>query len=171
MHNKPLIILGIILGAISVVLGVYAPTLIFTQTPTPEQTPTPGQPSRETLNFQLSTDTTPGNTEEYDSHSFPIYLERGQELYLSFYAEGAAVLLRVTTPTERHEDRLGYQTSTGSAGNVKDKGLGHLEKGKVSAAAEGHFNFVTPEEGSYVIEVKSSTPRGEIDVLIEYQIT
>ncbi|MCK4698464.1 MAG: hypothetical protein KAT53_09225, partial [Dehalococcoidia bacterium] len=91
-----------------------------------------------------------------------------QELYLSFYAEGAAVMLRVTTPTE---EVWGYQTSTGSAGNVKDKGLGHLEKGKVSAAAEGHFNFIAPEESSYVIEVKSSTPRGEIDVLIEYQIT
>jgi len=170
MHNKPLIILGIILGAISVVLGVYAPTLIFTQTPTPEQPSRPGE-YREALNFQLSTDTTPGNTEEYDSHSFPIYLERGQELYLSFYAEGAAVMLRVTTPAGRHEDRLGYQTSTGSAGNVKDKGLGHLEKGKVSAAAEGHFNLIALEEGSYVIDVKSSTPRGEIDVLIEYQIT
>jgi len=170
MHNKPLIILGIILGAISVVLGVYAPTLIFTQTPTPEQPSRPGE-YREALNFQLSTDTTPGNTEEYDSHSFPIYLERGQELYLSFYAEGAAVMLRVTTPAGRHEDRLGYQTSTGSAGNVKDKELGHLEKGKVSAAAEGHFNLIALEEGSYVIDVKSSTPRGEIDVLIEYQIT
>ncbi len=43
MHKKPLIILGIILGAISVVLGVYAPILIFTQTPTPEQTPTSEQ--------------------------------------------------------------------------------------------------------------------------------
>jgi hypothetical protein len=170
MHNKPLIILGIILGAISVVLGIYAPTLIFTQTPTPEQPSHPGE-YREALNFQLSTDTTPGNTDEYDSHSFSIYLERGQELYLSFYAEGAAVMLRVTTPTERHEDRLGYQTSTGSAGNVKDKGLGHLEKGKVSAAAEGHFNLIALEEGSYVIDVKSSTPQGEIDVLIEYQIT
>ncbi len=174
MRNKPLIILGIILGAISVVLGVYAPTLIFTQTPTPEQPSRPGEyreALNETLNFQLLTDTTPGNTEEYDSHSFSIYLERGQELYLSFYAEGAAVMLRVITPTERHEDRLGYQTSTGSAGNVKDKGLGHLEKGKVSAAAEGHFNFIAPEEGFYEIDVKSSTPQGEIDVLIEYQIT
>ena len=168
MHKKPLIILGIILGAISVVLGVYAPILISTQTPTPEQTPTSEQPSHEALNFQLSTDTTPGNTDEYDSHSFSIYLERGQELYLSFYAEGAAVMLRVATPTE---EVLGYQTSTGSAGNVKDKGLGHLEKGKVSAAAEGHFNFIAPEGGFYVIEVKSSAPRGEINVLIEYQIT
>ena len=168
MHKKPLIILGIILGAISVVLGVYAPILISTQTPTPEQTPTSEQTPHETLNFQLSTDTTPGNTDEYDSDSFSIYLERGQELYLSFYAEGAAVMLRVITPTE---EVLGYQTSTGSAGNVKDKGLGHLEKGKVSAAAEGHFNFIAPEEGFYIIEVKSSTPQGEIDVLIEYQIT
>jgi hypothetical protein len=167
MRKKPLIILGIILGAISVVLGVYAPTLIFTQTPTPEQPSHPGE-YREALSFQLSTDTTPGNTDEYDSHSFSIYLERGQELYLSFYAEGAAVMLRVTTPTE---EVLGYQTSTGSAGNIKDKGLGHLEKGKISAAAEGHFSFVAPEEGFYVIGVKSSTPRGEIDVLIEYQIT
>ena len=171
MHKKPLIILGIILGAISVVLGVYAPTLIFTQTLTPGQTLTPEQPSYEVLNFQLSTDTTPGNTDEYDSHGFAIYLERGQELYLSFYAEDAAVMLRVITPTQRHEDVLGYQTSTGSAGNVKDKGLGHLEKGKVSAAAEGHFNLIAPEEGFYEIEVKSSTPQGEIDVLIEYQIT
>ena len=162
MHNKPLIILGITLGAISVVLGVYAPALIFNQTPTPEP------PYQETLNFQLSTDTTPGNTEEYDSHSFSIYLERGQELHLSFYAEGAAVMLRVTTPTE---EVLGYQTSDGSAGNVKDKGLGHLVKGKVFAAAEGHFNFIAPEEGSYVIDAKSSAPRGEINVLMEYQIT
>ena len=162
MHKKPLIILGIVLGAISVVLGVYAPALIFTQTPAPEQS------SHETLNFQLSTDTTPGNTEEYDSHSFSIYLERGQELYLSFYAEGAAVMLRVVTPTE---EVLGYQTSDGSAGNIKDKGLGQLEEGKVFAAAEGHFNFIAPEGGFYIIEVKSSAPRGEIDVLIEYQIT
>jgi len=162
MHKKPIIILGIILGAISVVLGVYAPALIFTQTPAPEQ------PSHEALAFQLSTDAAPGNTEEYDSHSFSISLERGQELYLSFYAEGAAVMLRVATPTE---EVLGYQTSDGSAGNVKDKGLGHLEKGNVSAAAEGHFNFIAPEGGFYVIDVKSSAPRGEIDVLIEYQLT
>jgi len=168
MHKKPLIILGIILGAISVVLGVYAPILISIQTPAPEQPPTSEQPSHEALNFQLSTDTAPGNTDEYDSHSFSIHLERGQDLYLSFYAEGAAVMLRVATPTE---EVLGYQTSTGSAGNVKDKGLGHLEKGKVSAAAEGHFNFIAPEGGFYIIEVKSSAPRGEIDVLIEYQIT
>jgi len=162
MYKKPIIILGIILGAISVVLGVYAPVLMRAQPPVPEQSP------HETINFQLSTDTTPGNTDEYDSYSFSLYLERGQALYLSFYAEGAAVMLRVTTPSE---DVLGYQTSTGKAGNIKDTGLGRLEKGRVVAAAEGHFIFIAPENGFHLINIKSSTPQGEIAVQVEYQIT
>ncbi len=123
----------------------------------------PGQPSYEEISFQLSSDTTPGNTDEYDSHSFNIYLERRQELTLDFYAEGAAVMVSVVTPSE---ERLGYETSDGRAGNIKDTGLGHLQERKTKSAAEGHFKYTAPETGSYVITVKSASPKAEIDVLV-----
>ena len=159
MYKKPLIITGIILGATAVVLGVYGPALIFT--------PPPAQPSHEQVSFQLSTDTTPGNTDEYDSHSFNIYLEHQQELSLDFYAEGAAVLVSVITPSE---EKLGYETSDGRGGNIKDTGLGRLREKRTTAVAEGHFRFTAPESGLYVITVKSATPKGEIDVLVDYQL-
>ena len=163
MRNKLLIIAGIILGAISVVLVLYAPTLMF---PPPTPTP-PAQPFYEQVTFQLSTDTTPGNTDEYDSHSFYIYLKREQELYLSFHAEGAAVMVSVTTPSD---EKLGYGPSIVPAGDVENKELGHLLKGRTVATEEGSFRFHAPEPGSHVITVKSATPKGDIDVLVEYWI-
>ena len=167
MRNKLLIIAGIILGAISVVLVLYAPTLMFPP-PTPTPTPTPpAQPFYEQVTFQLSTDTTPGNTDEYDSHSFNIYLKREQELYLSFHAEGAAVLVSVTTP---YDEKLGYNPGTVPADDVENKELGYLLKGKTVAMEEGSFRFNAPESGSHVITVKSATPKGDIDVRVEYWI-
>ncbi|MFO8143563.1 MAG: hypothetical protein R6T78_02675 [Dehalococcoidales bacterium] len=166
MNNGSLVKSGIALGAIAVVLILFAPTITKSNINiNPE--PKPEQPQQETLNFRLSTDTAPGNTDEYDSHSVPIYLEREQEIALSFYAEGAPVMLRVITPAD---ETMGYLTSTGGAGDIEDKGMGYLQKGKCFAAAEGHFQYIAPEEGYYTIDIKSTTPKGDIDVVIEYQI-
>ena len=150
--RKKLIIIGALLAAV-LLLGAC--------------TPGPEQPTHEKLSFQLSSDTTPGNTDEYDTHSFNIYLEPEQELMLDFYAEGAAVMFSAITPSE---EMLGYETSDGRAGNIKDTGLGRLQEKKIKAAAEGHFRFTAPEAGFYIMSVKSATPKGEINVVIEYCI-
>jgi hypothetical protein len=155
MRNK-LFIIGTLL-VIGLAFGACAP---------PGE-PAPVQPSQDQLSFVLSTNTTPGNTDEYDSWSFPIYLEPGQELYLSFYAEGASVMFSVITPSE---EGWGYETSSGRAA-IKDEGLGRLERGRTKAAEEGHFRFSPSEPGYYLMIVKSSTPQGEIDVLVEYEIS
>ena len=150
--RKKLIIIGALLAAV-LLLGACIPG--------------PEQPAYEKLSFQLSSDTTPGNTDEYDTHSFNIYLEPEQELMLDFYTEGAAVMFSAITPSE---EMLGYETSDGRAGNIKDTGLGHLQEKKIKAAAEGHFRFIAPEAGFYIMSAKSATPKGEIAVLIEYWI-
>ena len=166
MNYNRLIKSGIALGAIAIVLVLFAPTITKSNINiNPE--PKPEQPQQETLNFRLSTDTAPGNTDEYDSHIFSIYLEHEQELTLSFYAEGAPVMLRVITPAD---ETMGYLTSTGGAGDIEDEGMGHLERGKCFAAAEGHFSYIAPEEGNYTVDIKSTTPKGDIDVMVEYQI-
>lgn len=166
MQNKALIISGIALGAIAVAVFLYIPILTHNYSASPEPGPS-SQESFESLNFQLSSNATPGNTDDYDSDSFTIYLERGHELYLSFYAEGAPVMFRATTPSD---NVLGYLTSTGNAGNIEDKGMGKLEKGKVLSTREGHFEFFAPEEGSYIFTVKSAAPQGDINVVVEYRI-
>jgi len=167
MNYNYLVKSGIALGAIAVVLVLFAPSIAnLNININPE--PKPEQPQQETMNFQLSTDTAPGNTDEYDSHSVTIYLKQGQKISLSFYAKGAPVMLRVITPAE---ETMGYLTSTGGAGDIEDEDMGHLEKGKCFAAAQGHFKYIAPEEGYYTVDIQSTTPKGDIDVVIEYQIT
>jgi hypothetical protein len=163
MQNKMLIRSGIALGAICVVLTLYAPVMTY-NTVIPES----DQVYYQSLNLQLSSNAEPGNSDEYDSDSFSIHLVRGQNLYFSFYAEGAPVMLRVITPSE---EALGYMTSNGEAGNIEDKGLGKLQKGKVLSTMEGHLQFVAMEEGLYTFNLKSAAPKADIDVTIEYKIT
>ena len=121
MQNKALIISGIVLGAIAVVIALFLPILAYNNNnvgPEPEPEPLPQAPL-ESLTFRLSSNTAAGNTDEYDSDSFSIYLKRGQKLYLSFYAEGAAVTLRAKTPSE---EVWGYLTSTGEAARISASG-------------------------------------------------
>jgi hypothetical protein len=160
--RKIMISIGVILVTILLLLGACTSKPVAPASETNWESVEPS----ERLSFNLSTDTTPGNTDEYDSYSFSISLDNEQELYLSFYAEGAAVLVSITTPSD---ERLGYETSDGSAG-VKDTGLGSLREKRTKAAAEGHFRFIPPESGLYLVTVKSAAPKGEIDVLVEYWI-
>ena len=130
-------------------------------------TQAPPPPGYEQLTFQLESDAAPGNTDEYDSYIFNLYLETGQELTLDFYAEGAAVMFSLVTPSEL---TMGYSTSDGSAGNIKDSGMGFLEEKRIRSAAEGHFIYTVPETGDYICTVKSASPTATIDVVIEYNI-
>jgi hypothetical protein len=105
-------------------------------------------------NFQLSTDTIPGNTDEYDARSIRVYLESDQELNVSFRTEDAPVLVRVYTPSDQV---LGYSS-------------GVLEANKSAAAQEGFFIYKAVESGTHDIYLKSSSPTGFIDVFVEYWI-
>ena len=127
----------------------------------------PEQPSHEQLNFQLSTNTTPGNTDEYDSHIFNLYLEQEQELALDFSAQGAAVMVSLFTPSE---EIWGYSPPPPSTTTTEDGETGYLKKGRTVATEEGSFRFTVPESGYYIVTIKSATPKGEIEVLVEYQI-
>ena len=127
----------------------------------------PAQPTHEELNFQLSTNTTPGNTDAYDSYSFSIYLKREQELALDFYAEGAAVMVSIFTPSE---ETWGYNPNPPTTITTEDEKSGCLKQGRIMAAEEGNFTFTTPETGDYLLTVKSASPKGEIEVRVEYQI-
>lgn len=104
--------------------------------------------------FQLSTNTTPGNTDEYDTRSINVYLERDQELSVSFRAEGAPIMFHVYTPSDQI---LGYS-------------LDDLEPNRSIAAQQGNFRYKAMEVGSYTMDIKSTTPLGVIDVIIEYWI-
>lgn len=104
--------------------------------------------------FQLSTNTKPGNTDEYDVRTISIYLERGQELYASFRAEGAPIIFSVYTPSEQV---LGYS-------------FGDLESNRSIASQQGNFKYRVLETGTYVMNIKSATPSGIIDVTMKYWI-
>jgi hypothetical protein len=104
--------------------------------------------------FQLSTDTDPGNTDEYDARSIRVYLERDQELNASFRAQGASIMFHLYTPSDQ---MLGYS-------------LDDLEPNRSIAAQEGQFNYKALESGTYEMNIKSTTPSGLIDVLVEYWI-
>ena len=130
-------------------------------------TATPTESPNEVMEFTITSDAEIGDTDKYGSYIFNLYLETGQELSFDFYAEGGAVMVSLFIPSEV---KMGYNTSDGSAGNVKDIGLGSLEKNKTQAAAEGHFRYEVPETGDYMVTVKSSSPQAVIDVLIEYEV-
>lgn len=117
--------------------------------------------------FTITSDAEIGDTDNYGNYIFNLYLETGQELSLDFYADGGAVMFSLLIPSQV---KMGYNTSDGNAGNVKDIGLGSLEKNKTQAAAEGHFRYEVPETGDYIATVQSSSPQAVIDVLIEYEI-
>lgn len=104
--------------------------------------------------FQLSTYVTPGNTDEYDERIISIYIERDQDLYVSFRAEGAPIMLNVYTPSEQV---LGYS-------------FGDLESNRCIASQQGNFKYQALETGTYVMYIKSATPSGIIDVTMKYWI-
>lgn len=124
-------------------------------------------PGFEQISFQLVSDAEPGNTDEYATYVFDLYLEEGETLTMDFYAEGAAVMLSAYTPSQV---TIGYATSDGKAGNIKDTGMGSLEERRIRAAAEGHFIYTVPETGDFIFTVKSASPQATIDVVIDYKI-
>ena len=154
MRKKPVIIITLFI-AILLLLGACTPT------------PEPEQLLYEKLSFHLSPDAIPeDSTDKFDSHSFNIYLRSEQELYLSFYAEGAAVAVYVVTPSE---EMLGYETNSERI-DIEDEGLGHLVPNRMFAAEEGYFRLTASETGFYEIGVRSCSLSGEVDVLVEYWI-
>ena len=154
MRKKPVIIITLFI-AILLLLGACTPT------------PEPEQLLYEKLSVHLSPDAIPeDSTDKFDSHTFNIYLKSEQELYLSFYAEGAAVAVYVVTPAD---EMLGYEPSSGNSG-IEDEELGHLVLNRLFAAEEGHFRLTASEPGFYEIGVRSCSLAGEVDALVEYWI-
>ena len=130
-------------------------------------TPTPpvGQPSNEEMNFQLTSDATPGDTDNYASYTFSIALNRAQKLEMDFHAEGAKILVSILTPSN---DAWGYNPHPPD--ESEDGKLGFLNEARSVAVTEGGFIFSVPETGEYLLTVKSASPQAEIEVQIEYQI-
>jgi len=154
MRKKPVIIITLFI-AILLLLGACTPTV------------EPEQPSYEKLSFHLSPEAIPEDSpDKFDSHTFNIYLKNQQELYLSFYAEGASVAVYVITPAD---EMLGYEPSSGQTG-IEDEGLGHLVLNRLFAAEEGHFRLTASESGFCEIGVRSCSLAGEVDVVVEYWI-
>lgn len=104
--------------------------------------------------FQLSTNTVSGNTDEYDERIISVYLERDQELNASFRAQGAPIMFKVYTPSDQV---LGYS-------------MGNLEPNRSIAAQEGNFRYHALETGTYGMNIKSTTPLGLIDVFLQYWV-
>jgi hypothetical protein len=104
--------------------------------------------------FQLSTNTAPGNTDEYAERIISVYLERDQELNASFRAQGGPITFHMYTPSEQ---ALGYS-------------LGNLEPNRSIAAEQGNFKYNALETGTYKINIKSTAPLGLIDVLLQYWV-
>jgi hypothetical protein len=125
------------------------------------------QPASEQLNFQLVSDATPGDTDAYGSYNFNLYLEQGQELALTFSAEGAAVMFSLFTPSK---ETWGYNPNPASTTTTEGEAMGYLKKGRTVAIEKGSFRFTVPESGDYLAIVKSAAPKGEIAVQINYQI-
>ena len=153
------------------ILGCNATTtnLPTTLEPALEQTPSPVNAIHETERFHLSSNTQPARYSEYGAYSFPVYLETEQELYVSFYAESDerhAVCVQVIFPSG---DKLGYKTTSGMGGNIKDTGLGTLKKG-CNYAEEGHFILQPPQQGYYTIQTIAGSNVCEIDVVIDYWV-
>lgn len=123
-------------------------------------------PSQEQLNFKLVTDAAPGDTDFYDSYFFNLYLEQGQELTLAFSTTGGKVMLSLFTPSE---ETWGYNPSSGDTATTEGEEMGYLKKGRTFASDQGSFRFTIPESGDYLVTVKSSIFKGEIDVQLEYQ--
>ena len=114
------------------------------------------------LSFKLSSNAPAGDTDNYDSYQFTVYLEEGQELYVTFQAVGGNVLVSILTPAE---ETWGY-----SPGVTEGTDLGKLVKGRTTTAAEGSFGLTASQWGNYLITVKSAAPKGDIDVTVEYNI-
>ena len=137
--------------------------LLFSSACTPA--PLPGQPSQEKLVFQLTSDATPGDTDNYASYTFGIALSSVQELEMDFSAEGAKILVSILTPSD---DAWGYNPHPPD--ESEDGKLGFLNEARSVAVAEGGFIFSAPETGEYLLTVKSASPQAEISVHLEYQI-
>ena len=120
------------------------------------------QLSQNELSFKLSSNATAGDTDNYDSYQFTIYLEEKQELHVTFQAVGGKVLVSILTPAE---ETWGYSAS--GAGSTKPS---QLVKGRTIAATEGDFRLTASQWGNYLVTVKSAAPKGDIDVTVEYNI-
>ena len=155
--RKILIITSLIITAL-VLLGACIPA---------GEPVAPEQPSQNQLNFHLSTNTTAGNTDEYDSYVFSLYLETGQELFLEFSAVGAKLRVSLFTPSE---ETWGYNPNPSTATTTEAGELGRLEKGRIVSAEKGSFRFAAPESGYYLVTLQSASPKAEIDVTLDYQI-
>jgi len=154
MRKRPIIISLLMLTLL--LLSACKPVPVPIPAPTPEQLP------QSDLSFKLSSDATPGDTDKYDSYQFTVYLEEKQELYVTFQAVGAKVMVSIFTPAE---ETWGYNAGTTESGE-----LGELVKGRTLATTEGSFRFTASQWGNYLVTVKSATPKGDIVVTMEYHI-
>jgi hypothetical protein len=127
--------------------------------------PPTGQPPQEELDFQLTSNATPGDTDNYASYTFGIALNSAQELEMDFSAEGAKILISILTPSD---DAWGYNPHPPE--EIKDGKPGFLNEARSVAAAEGGFIFSAPETGEYLLTVKSASPQAEISVQLDYEI-
>ena len=78
-------------------------------------TPTATSPTTkdEVMEFTIVSNAEIGDTDNYESYNFSIYMDTGQELSFDFYADGAPVRIWLYTP---EETMLGYNTSDGNGG-------------------------------------------------------
>ena len=152
------------MGNIRIITSLFVTALLLLGACVPATETAP--PSQEQLNFKLVTDAAPGDTDFYDSYIFNLYLEQGQELTLAFSTGGGKVLVSLFTPSE---ETWGYNPGSGDTTTTEGEEMGYLKKGRTFASDQGSFRFAIPESGDYLVTVKSSIFKGEIDVQLEYQ--
>jgi hypothetical protein len=148
---------------VTIPLLIIGLLLFFSACATPA--PLPGQPAQDALDFQLTSDATPGDTDSYASYTFGIALSSAQELEMDFSAEGAKILVSILTPSD---DAWGYNPHRPE--DIGDGKTGFLNEARSVAVTEGCFIFSAPETGEYLLTVKSASPQAEISVHLEYQI-
>ena len=152
------------MGNIRIITSLFATALLLLGACVPATETAP--PLQEQLNFKLVTDVAPGDTDFYDSYIFNLYLQQGQELTLAFSTEGGKVMVSLFTPSE---ETWGYNPGSADATPTEGDEMGYLKKGRTFASDQGSFRFTIPESGDYLVTIKSSIFKGEIDVQLEYQ--
>ncbi|MBA7642709.1 hypothetical protein ES703_50416 [subsurface metagenome] len=105
--------------------------------------------------------------------ALPIYLYKGQQLYLSFRGIQHAVVICLIPPDlpEGFHNFLGYQSSTGWGGDIDDPSFGHLELGGVNTQRSGRFIYQASESGFHIVKcecARSNTT--EADCEIQYEV-
>ena len=153
------------MGNIRIITSLFVTALLLLGACVPATETAP--PPQEQLGFQLVSDAAPGDTDLYDSYTFNLYLEQGQALALAFSADGGKVMVSLFTPSE---ETWGYNPSADDTTTTENGEMGYLKKGRTLASDEGSFRFTIPESGDYLVTIKSSIFKGEIDVQLDYQI-